>query len=227
MLRQCKVYSTETSASIKSKTYSESASDVTIPAIQTPHALHGVQVPEQESRERTRSSNGVVESRSISRGDRIYHEPSSPSDTLVIRTEAIILDASWDWNPNEYSHRAFATQDTRWIKVERRASEPPATDTHQGSEVFDLDTLGGSQDKVIEGCTPSGLKALAVKSRKDTLFPQWFLRGSASLIPRLVIEQVQLQLSCTVIGPVTMNHHPSYLKSRKGQHSIPGWDIYL
>jgi len=120
----------------------------------------------------------------LSRGDTLCHRRTRPCDTLVVRTDAITLHASWDWNPTNSTESASGPsimQDDCWIQVEWLSHGGHITGGAQAVDSIDLETLsstsGNYEERTFEGGSALSQKALSVQKGGHVLVIQYYLEG--------------------------------------------------
>ena len=118
-----------------------------------------------EGRQRSVSPSGPVVTL-LSRGDTLCHRLTRTCDTLVVRTDAITLHASWDWDLiylTKPASGASMTQDSCWIQVKWLAHGSHITGGDQDVDSVNLETSSSTTDSVQERTFESG-SALSQKA---------------------------------------------------------------
>ena len=113
----------------------------------------------------------------LSRGDTLSHKLTHPRDSLVVKTDAITLHASWDWHPMEPAPGTFITQNTCWIQVTWLAHGHRFPKGDQGVASVDLETLDSAQDVIVEGGAAFSKKALSVQKGEHVILIQYSFEG--------------------------------------------------
>lgn len=120
----------------------------------------------------------------LSRGDTLCHRLTRPCDTLVVRTDAITLHASWDWNSTDSTEPASGasmTQDSCWVQVKWLSHGSHITGGDQDVDSVDLETLSSTPDSVqersFEGGSALSRRALSIQKGGHVLVIQYYLEG--------------------------------------------------
>ncbi len=133
--------------------------------------------------QRSVSSSGQVELL-LARGGTLCHRLTRSCDTLVVRTVAITLHATWDWNPIDPTEAASGPsimQDDCWVQVKWLSS---GSDITRGDQDVDLETLGSNpdiaQERTFEGGSAHSQKALSIQKGGHVLVIQYYLEDPHS-----------------------------------------------
>jgi len=115
--------------------------------------------------------------RPLSRGHRVGYEWSTPASTLIVRTEAINLHISWDWESTTCHLDHDMASSTRWIEVEWLAPGKPVANGNEDSEFISVGMLDNETDNVIESVSASDLRPLIFENGGHTVLLQRHYRG--------------------------------------------------
>ena len=165
-----------TSTFVKPSSPCKTATDNTVYAMQKSSALQERLKPQRCSDERQANVILSIPNTTLqllSQGDTLYRQLTRSSDTFIVRTDGISLHLSWDWKRTEPTNGTTVAWDSCWVQVKWLAPGVQVTDGDEGSESIDLDTLGSSQDKIVQGGAALGSKALFLRKKQHTLFLQY------------------------------------------------------
>ena len=112
--------------------------------------------------------------RPLSRGHRVGYELSNPASTLMVRTEAISLHVSWEWDPSTCSLDHNRVHRPRWIEVEWLAPGNRLLDGNEDVECIDVDLLDSWTDKIIDSVSASDLRPVILKRGEHTVTLRWY-----------------------------------------------------
>ena len=117
----------------------------------------------------------------LSRGDALCHRLTRPCDTLVVRTGAITLHASWDWSSTDFTKSASdapLTQDSCWVRVNWLPRGGPIADGDQDVDSVDLENLSNTtdsfQETVLKGGSALSHKVLSIQKGGHVLVIRYY-----------------------------------------------------
>lgn len=119
--------------------------------------------------------------RPFSRGHRVGYELSNPASKLVIRTEAISLHVSWEWDPSTCSLDQNRIHRPRWNEVERLAPGNRLVDGNEDVESIDVKLLDSRTDNIIDSISASDLRPVIFKRGEHTVTLRWYHEDSNCL----------------------------------------------
>ena len=112
----------------------------------------------------------------LSRGDTLCHKLTRQCDSLIVRTDAITLHASWDWDltrSTRLASGASMTQDDCWIQVKWLAHGSHITGGDRGVDSIDVECADSFQEKSFEGGSALGQKTLSLQRGGHILVIQY------------------------------------------------------
>ena len=107
--------------------------------------------------------------RPLSRGHRVGYELGNPASTLIIRTEAISLQVSWEWDPSTCSLDHNRVHRPRWVEVEWLAPGNRFIDGNEDVESIDVDLLDSRTDKITDSISASDPRPMIFKRGEHTV----------------------------------------------------------